>query len=572
MGQVRDGGVRGRAAAHMVAIVHNSRDAFFRFPPGAREAGSRVILRIRTGDAAERAWLRVWWDSAEIRRPMARRGDAFEVALDLPGEAGLLWYYFIVQMSGGETVLYGNAEDRLGGEGAIRAGEPPSYQITVYDPRFRTPEWMRGGIMYQIMVDRFRVGGDVTAKPGARLHARWDEPPDNSIDPETGDNRADDFFGGNLRGIAEKLPDLACMGVTALYLNPIFEARSNHKYDTGDYMKIDPAFGDEADFIALCERAKSLGIRVLLDGVFSHTGSDSRYFNRDGNYDGAGAYQSKDSPYFGWFRFERWPEKYDCWWGFRSLPNVNEMHAGYLDFIVRGGDAVAAHWLRTGASGWRLDVADELPMPFLRALRERVKREDSHAALIGEVWEDASNKLTYGELRCYCLGDSLDGVLNYPLRDGLIGFMIGRLDAPGLCRRLESLYENYPEPFVRSLLNLLGSHDRPRAINALADDEFARAPRESRRAHALGAERYSLGRERFLAAWQFLCALPGMPLMYYGDEAGAQGGDDPFCRGTYPWGREDQALLAQIRAMNRVRASSRALSSGECGCLPWMTT
>ena len=548
-------------------ILHNSRDAFYRFPSGAREAGSRIMLRLRVNDANARAWLRLWWVDTEQKIPMTRRGDAFEAALDLPGEPGLLWYYFIVELEDGTTTLYGNAHDQLGGEGAIWPGEPPSFQITLYAPGFQTPEWMQNGVMYQIMPDRFhRAQSEPPLNSRIHphwIHPDWSEAPELIIDPETADNSAADFFGGNLRGIAEKLPYLADLGVSALYLNPIFEARSNHKYDTGDYAKVDPAFGDEADFTELCAKAKALGIRVILDGVFSHTGSDSVYFNKYGSYDSIGAYQSKDSPYYGWYRFERWPDEYDSWWGFHRLPNVNELHPTFFDFIVRAPGAVAARWLRAGASGWRLDVADEQPMPFLAALRERVKREDDQAAVIGEVWEDASNKVAYGELRNYCLGDTLDGVMNYPLRDGLLRFMTGSMGARELARRLSSLYENYPEPFARGLLNLLGSHDKPRAINVLAGVEVMQVPRGSRRAYRLSEAQYDLGRRRLIAAWRFLCALPGMPCLYYGDEAGAQGGDDPFCRGTYPWGTEDEKLIGEFQQINRARRNSDALKDGQ---------
>ena len=543
-------------------VRHDSRDPLYRTPSGARPTGSDVILRCRADDARA-VTLRLWWDDGEIRRPMTaspRGAGLFEIRLTLPEQSGLLWYYFIVDFDG-ETRLYGNADDRLGGEGRLYDHEPPSFQLTVYDEEFDTPRWMREGLLYQIMPDRFAARGKNAPEAGW-LHEKWDEPPAIHVDPSTHDNRADDFFGGNFRGVMDRLDYLKELGVTAIYFNPIFRARSNHKYDTGDYETIDPSFGTREDFEALCERARAVGIRILLDGVFSHTGSDSRYFNRLGRYDSLGAYQSLESPYASWYRFKRWPDEYDCWWGFETLPTVNKSDESYRRYILTGENAIVKRWLRRGASGWRLDVADELPVPFLRTLRKSVKSVDPDAAVLGEVWEDASNKVAYGQLRCYCLGDTLDSVMNYPLREGLIGFLLGEIDAYALKRRLDALYENYPAPFAAALMNLLGSHDKARVINRLSGVEPENRPREERAFTPLSYAEYERGKRRFIKAWRFLCAMPGMPCLYYGDEAGAQGGDDPFCRGTYPWGHEDRALMEEIKRVNHARLKSRAAQTG----------
>ena len=543
-------------------VRHDSRDPLYRTPSGARPSGSDVILRCRADDARA-VTLRIWWDDGEIRRPMTaslRGAGLFEIRLTLPERSGLLWYYFIVDFDG-ETRLYGNADDRLGGEGRLYDHEPPSFQLTVYDEEFDTPRWMREGLLYQIMPDRFAAHGKNAPETGW-LHESWDEPPAIHVDPRTHDNRADDFFGGNFRGVMDRLDYLKELGVTAIYFNPVFRARSNHKYDTGDYETIDPSFGTREDFEALCVRARAVGIRILLDGVFSHTGSDSRYFNRLGRYDSMGAYQSLESPYASWYRFKRWPDEYDCWWGFETLPTVDKSDESYRRYILTDENAIVKRWLRRGASGWRLDVADELPMPFLRTLRKSVKSVDPDAAVLGEVWEDASNKVAYGQLRCYCLGDTLDSVMNYPLREGLIGFLLGEIDAYALKRRLDALYENYPAPFAAALMNLLGSHDKARVINRLSGAEPENRPREERTFTPLTDAEYERGKRRFIKAWRFLCAMPGMPCLYYGDEAGAQGGDDPFCRGTYPWGHEDHALIEEIKRVNHARLESRAAQNG----------
>lgn len=545
----------------MIAL-HDSRNPLFRAPVGACKTGESVLLRFRT-DAFARVILRVWWENREYRYEMTASdmGDGlFEHRLKIPENKGLLWYFFIVEMNEG-TFFYGNADDHLGGEGRVYGYEPPSFQITVYDAGFETPDWMKNGIIYQIMPDRFYASRK-NQPPQGWLHENWHEPPALNIDSVTHDNRADDFFGGNLKGVEEKLDYLKELGVTVIYFNPIFRAASNHKYNTGDYETIDPSFGTKEDFESLCARAKEKGIRVMLDGVFSHTGSDSRYFNRYGHYDSVGAYQSIESPYAGWYSFDHWPDKYACWWGFDTLPNVNELNGDYLRYIVSGEDAIVKRWLRHGASGWRLDVADELPMDFLRALRANVKAADPNAVVLGEVWEDASNKEAYGEVRSYCLGDTLDSVMNYPLRDGLIDFLNGQIDAWTLKRRLDALYENYPWPFACSLMNLLGSHDKARILNRLSGAEPENRPREERSFVPLTQEEYERGKKKFIDAWRFVCALPGMPCLYYGDEAGAQGGDDPFCRGTYPWGREDGDLIETIRTINKQRLNSPAALRG----------
>ena len=468
-------------------------------------------------------------------------------------EQGQIWYL-------------GNAADNRGGEGCCHRYEPASFQLTVYDPAFDTPRWMREGLMMQIMVDRFCNAGGLDREKlpaGAYYHARWDDDPALVINDKRGNCTANDFFGGNLNGIREKLPYIRSLGVTALYLNPIFRAESNHKYDTGDYMQIDPSFGTEADFRALCAEAKKVGVHIVLDGVFSHTGADSRYFDRYSSYGGHGAYCDPESPYRSWYSFEKWPDEYDSWWGFKTLPNVREEDPSYRKFIISGRDSVLAHWLRAGAGGWRLDVADELPMDFIRELRRREREIDPEAALIGEVWEDPSNKVAYGETRCYCAGDTLDATMNYPLRDAVLLFMLGRINAMEFVRRVLSMRENQPRAFFYSQMNLLGSHDKPRALTVLADVGNMEPERKYRYPIELSAEDYARGRRRLIAAWELVCALPGMPCLYYGDEAGLYGMSDPYCRGTYPWGREDEALVEAFRDAALRRMGSVALRTGE---------
>ena len=550
-------------------LYHDSRDPFYRWPFGAVSCGQRVRVRLRVeaDQAPDLVFVRTW-NGAETRSAMRMLGAQeggylYEAEIETCDHPCLMWYRFGVQ-KGEETILYGNAADNLGGVGL--QGNADSYQITVCDPAYDTPRWMREGVMYQIMVDRFYNGvpdGSLLRKrDDVRVHADWYERPDSAI-AHNGDGLARDFFGGNLEGVRQKLPYLRDLGVTVLYLNPIFRARSNHKYDTGDYREIDPMFGTEEDFARLCRDARAMGIRVMLDGVFSHVGDDSRYFNRYGRYPDVGAYQSKDSPYASWFRFKHFPDSYDCWWGFDTLPNVNEENPDYLRFMLEDDDAVTRHWLRAGASGWRLDVADELPMSFLRRLRARVKDVSPDCAVLGEVWEDASHKVTYDKMRSYVLGDTLDSVMNYPLREALIAFLRGEKTALQAARTVEALRENYPKPFFYSLMNLLGSHDRARIIDVLADARVETLARAEREAHALTKEQRELGVQRTRMMLRVIACLPGMPCIYYGDEAGMTGAGDPLCRAAYPWGREDQEQLAFFHQMLRMRAAHPVLVTGE---------
>jgi len=551
-------------------ILHDSRDPAFRQPGGALPAGGTVSLSIRA-DGAKSATLRMWKDGRERKVPMARfGGDLFRCEADLPKHPGNLWYFFILDY-GDHTVYYGNARDLCYGEGACYSHEPPSYQVTLYDPAFEVPSWLRDGMMLQIMPDRFYRSGPPNPEalaPGAYLHGDWFDWPHLNLGLDVLERSGNDFFGGNLRGILEKLPYIEGLGVSAIYLNPIFRSPSNHKYDTANYHEIDPSFGTEADFRALVEAAKARGIRVILDGVFSHIGADSVYFNKYGTYgEKTGAYRDPGSPFWPWFRFRKWPDEYESWWGFRTLPNVEEMEESYRQFI-NGARGVVAKWLRAGAAGWRLDVADELPMPFLRELRQRAKRVDPDAAIIGEVWEDPTNKISYGEARCYCEGDTLDSAMNYPLREAAFDFLTGKSDATRLARRIEALRESMPKPFFYAMMNLLGSHDKPRAINVLADCGNMQPERRYRFPLELTDEQYARGRRRLIEAWRLVCALPGMPSLYYGDEAGLTGMADPFCRRAYPWGREDKELVERFREIAQKRRASRALRTGGLRLIP----
>ena len=556
-----------------MTVYHNSLDPFYRSPFGSLPVNTQIRLRVSVGNEQlpSRVDLRIW-DGAEHRYPMRSLGSThgrhlYEAVIITPASPGLVWYRFELFDDNNSCTFYGSPSNGTGCGVGVQ-GSQEGFQISVYSADFKTPEWMREGIMYQIMTDRFFHGKGTDAllkakaDQGVIIHDDWYEMPLLQIG-ENADNLANDFFGGNLEGIRQKLPYLRDLGVTVLYLNPIFNARSNHKYDTSDYMHIDPMFGDEADFRKLCEDALAQGIRIILDGVFSHVGDDSVYFNRRGTHgEKVGAYRDPESPYRKWFSFHHWPEDYECWWGFKTLPNVNEMDEDYRRYILNGEDSVIRHWLRAGASGWRLDVADELPMPFLRELRTAVRETKDDAVIMGEVWEDASHKVAYSELRSYVIGDTLDSVMNYPLRDALIHFLLGYKGASSIAHDLSCLAQNYPNPFLFSLMNLMGSHDRPRILNVLAGKDGNDMARTDREHLHLSQEERMLGILREHLMLRYIMSVPGIPCIYYADEAGLEGAADPYCRRTFPWGREDTYLIEYYKDLIRLRRENQVLRTG----------
>ena len=551
-------------------FVFDSRSEFCKSPYGAAPCGGRVTFHVRPlyAEGYSRCVLVAWrefsnsTDTLELM-PEGTDGDRirFSGVLTVPQEPELIWYYFRLFRPDGSTRVF----DRSGWRDD---GTPQSWQLTVYEP-CPTPRWLSQGVIYQIFPDRYcRLSvPDPTGLVGDRtVHENWSDCPDWRPD-EHGEVRNRDFFGGSLAGITSRLPELAAMGVTVLYLNPIFESASNHRYNTADYCAIDPMLGTEADFRRLCQRAKALGLRVILDGVFNHTGSQSRYFNADGFYPDTGAAQSTDSPYFNWFSFHPWPTDYDAWWGIMTLPAVQENEPDYRDFIILGQDSVVRHWLRAGASGWRLDVADELPDDFIAEIRTAMEETAPDSFLLGEVWEDATTKVAYSQRRRYLLGHELHGVMNYPFRTALIAYLRGG-DADDFRETLETLRENYPPEAFLSLMNFLGTHDTPRILTVLGADNVP-DNKADRAAYRLSPAQRQIGLERLRLAALILFTFPGAPTVYYGDEAAMEGWEDPFNRAGYPWAQEDTDLKAHFAELARFRRSFPAL---QAGVLHWIWT
>ena len=558
-----------RSFAALPAVYHDSRKTEYRSIPGAVETSSTLRLGfIRKGGKIRHAELLIWGDNYERRYPLEVKGREYFAEFQLDEEPRALWYAFYIETESSSQWL---CPDETGFIGRIYARCEGGFRLTVYKRGFDTPKWFRRSVMYQIFPDRFAFSDDDTAKKGVEYHLKHGQTPElhASLDePVRWQPRSfeqhyspDDFYGGTFKGIEQKLPYLKELGISCIYLNPIVEARSNHRYDASDYSRPDPILGTTEDFVSLCKKAEEQGMRIILDGVFSHTGCDSIYFNRYGTYDSVGACQGAESQYYPWYDFKNFPDEYKCWWGFKDLPEVNENNPQWQKDIITGDDSVVKYWLKIGAAGWRLDVADELPDYVLEMIREHSKMVSADAPIIGEVWEDAIIKESYGGRRTYALGTALDSVMNYPLRVAALDFIHGRQDAYALRNFLVSQQMNYPKPMYYSLMNLLGSHDVDRLRNALAVAVNLRSlPREEQvKLHfSDDAMARALRYERLCATLQF--SIPGVPSIYYGDEQGMAGVNDPFNRGVFKEGDKD--LHDFYVQLSKQRNGAHALSTG----------
>ena len=469
-------------------------------------------------------------------------------------EWGVWKYRFEGELENGDLAFFGRALDGT----AVRGDWLPEWQLTVTKCDYKTPNWAKHGVTYQIFADRFCKVGDKPFSKRGRLHTDWYERPD--IAREGVDYRADDFFGGNANGIISKLDYLKDLGVSLIYLSPIFESCSNHRYDTGDYLKIDPLFATEEEFENLVKEANARGIKIMLDGVFNHTGADSRYFNREGTYDTLGAYQSKQSPYYDWYYFTHFPDEYACWWGSTVVPTVNKSAKGFCDLVLADG-GVIDKWTKKGVKGWRLDVVDELPTEFTTKLCRRIKQEGEDVLIVGEVWEDASTKIAYSQWRPYFMGEQLDSVMNYPFKEAIIAYALTG-DKNEFVATVTHILENYPKESLDVLMNLIDSHDTARALTALSGVKMPRK-KTDRAAFCLSDTQYALAKKRLKLASTLQYVLPGVPCVFYGDEAGVQGYEDPLNRVTYPWGREDEELLSHYRALGVFREKYADYLTGE---------
>ena len=600
----------------MLIIKHRVDSLLYRSPTGPVECGTFITFRaVLEGDPAEIESVRLFYAyglrtfkqgylrmKEESRQEFSAR---FETEIQMDGEPGLFFYWFEVRLRDGRY-RWGFPDEASWGTRAetrdhslaftLDGAHPiPGFQVTVHDGAFKTPDWIKGAVQYQIFPDRFSRGSRfdqeralaLMDRPERIWHSDWEEEVDFK-GKEAGGYQACDFFGGTIEGIVEELPYLASMGVTALYLNPVFEAQSNHRYDTGDYFSLDPLLGTNDDLDHLFEQAGNHGIQVILDGVFSHTGADSIYFNRYDRYPPAGAWQEMrdgiPSDYTAWYRFASESEikryrgdeaceiphgeegslLYECWWDFHSLPNVNEDDLSYRSFIC-GPDGVLAYWIRKGCAGYRLDVSDELPDSFLRLLRKRVKKERPDAYILGEIWEEPTAKISYGRHRDFLLGNTHDAAMGYVFRGHVLAFLKEEIDGEQLALAFGKTLSITPKEALYAQMNLLGSHDTSRIITELAGPPLP-GSREEQAVLKLTGEERRKGERLVLLATLFQVAFPGVMAVYYGDELGMEGYEDPFNRRTFP--REGSKRLPagklreQIIALMRLRSGTPVLKTG----------
>ncbi len=585
-------------------IFHQSRMSRYRHPYGAVPALSSVRLAVSfTREAADEKELPIIFlcyayglqQFVESRQRLVIKDSVlqipslvqdltldFETSITLPSEPGLFFYWFEIQWSGQRLYyncdLYGDGSGWLGHHRPrFKVGEshhPLPFQITITDPQFSVPDWMIGAVLYQIFPDRFNRDTKFSPerfelhgfdRPERIYHQNWDDEVDFIGHPETG-YIACDFFGGSLQGIVEKLEYLQQLGVSILYLNPIFQARSNHRYDTGDYEHVDPLLGTNADLMALCLAAEQHQIKIILDGVFNHTGADSRYFNKLGRYPEIGAYQEMNgqglSPFSSWYNFHRKGDDlyYDSWWGFPDLPNVSEHDLSFREYIT-GANGVLRTWLRRGISGFRLDVSDELPDNFLRDIRRSIKTENSEGAIIGEVWEDASHKISYDQYRDFIFGRTHDSIMGYPFQKALIEWLSHHASTSVTINQFETLRENYPLQSFYSSMNLVSTHDIPRAITVLAGLPDP-GNREAQAKMHLSDAAKARGLQQMRLAYLVQIMFPGIATIYYGDEVGMEGYRDPFNRRPFPWGRENTDLQKYFMLLGQLRQKTPVLRTG----------
>ena len=461
--------------------------------------------------------------------------------------AGLYFYHFEIH---NEEQIY-----RVGSDVDLHAllGKGSDWQLTVTGDVY-APTALDGGVMYEIMPDRFFIGGERRmTKSYAVYRDDWDGVPEFRADAN-GKIRNEDFFGGNLKGITKKLTYLKNLGVTCIYLTPIFEAHSNHKYDPGNYMRIDGDFGTEDDLKDLIKKATKRGIKIIVDGVFSHTGDDSIYFNKAGSYDSVGAYNSVKSPYYDWYKFKNYPNEYECRYNIDIMPDTDCNNAVFDEFI-NGTEGVIGRWTRMGLSGWRLDVCEQLSDDFIKRCVKAAKRENPDAVVYGEIFMDASNMIVNGVRRNFVTDGKLDSVTNYPFKEDILNF-VRCGDANRLNNTVGFVVNNYPKRAVDSLMNVLGNHDTARLMTVLGDNGEINCREDKATATVKNVDE-AVKLVKMASALQY--TLPGVPCVYYGDEVGMEGFEDPFNRKCYPWGSGNKELLKWYKQLGRLRGNEKSV-------------
>ena len=464
-------------------------------------------------------------------------------------DPGFYWYHFEVETSSGNFTLVRDDDFNLKmGPGGN------NYLQLVIASESSVAKNFRKGIIYHIFVDRFCRSGQVTARKGLKLIDDWSKPIELEYN-EAGERVNFNCYGGNFQGIIDKLSYLKSLNVGTIYLSPIMEANSNHKYDVADYSKIDSMFGDQELFETLIAKAKRLGMTVIIDGVFNHTGSDSVYFNKNGRYRTVGAYQSPNSKYYSWYTFNKYPDDYSCWWGIKTLPQTEE-NSGFFDYIA-GRNGIIEKYMAMGIGGYRLDVVDELTNNFLHAICQAARRVNPKAMIIGEVWEDASSKISYDERKNYFLGGNLDSVTNYPMKNAILDF-VKHGDVKTFVNTINLIKDQYPKAIQNNLMNIIDTHDTARALTYFGLDDGIN-PKQN---ITLTPEQRDRAKKLLKLATIMQYTVMGIPTVFYGDEAGLEGTGDPYCRATYPWGSEDSELVEWYKQLGELR-NNPVFANGE---------
>ena len=631
-------------------IFFDTKDLEFKDPFGAVATGEDVTFAIETGTDATQASLIVKGRKAIA---MEKDGEAVDgvqrwVCTTKFDQAGEFQYYFAVT-NGSDMVFY--TDDNYNnyykkgdyGTGTVRdINNLFPYDLVVYYAGFTTPDWMKNAVIYQIFPDRFFDAKETNnqAQLDARGSVEYEYVSDWYLLPENpeqagaptyvykGDGEwSNEIYGGDLKGITERIGYLKALGVNVIYLNPVFSSISNHRYDACDYMQIDPILGTLGDFEELVAVAEANGMHIILDGVFNHVSDDSVYFDRYykflGTSEKIGAYPYwayvydymaekgvsqadaeaaaktyfsanygiSDYSYTEWFavnnkqgtyadkvglRAGKLVYTYEGWWGYDSMPvikstNGSEYQTGnWAQEIIRSddGSSVTQYWITKGNDGWRLDVANEVSDETWVHFRNSVKALNSEAVIIGEIWADATR---------YLMGGMYDSVMNYIFRDAVAGFARGYLinrdnkaerydsdyTAEDAITTLEILRERYPEEAFYAMMNLVGSHDTSRILSYLDDVEDDRYQKDPASAFPL----YSTTSERakqlqyVVAFVQFTYA--GAPTIYYGDEIGMVGGDDPDDRRAFEWGKGNKELVEWYATLAAIRSQYPALRTGD---------
>ncbi len=484
----------------------------------------------------------------------------FEEVIDLPTKA-LYHYYFSFESNHNFIYLKNkNQED----SNSISKSE--MWKLSV---NFEVPKWAQGKIMYHIFVDRFNRESNKSLEqlPNRIIHNSWDE--DVIIGPDNNGRWNTDFYGGDLKGITEKLDYLNSLGVSIIYLSPIVLSQSNHRYDTADYEVIDPYAGTKEDLRELCNKAHELGIKIVLDAVFNHTGNDSKYFNEYGNFKEKGAFQGPDSRYYSFYhkRFANGKTYFDHWWGIPTLPVCDGDSKDWQEYIY-GVGGIIDQWFSLGIDGLRLDVADELTDEFIEGIRKAVKRNKKDGFILGEVWENPMRK----NRRYIESGKAMDSVMNYQLINALIRYY-KYADINTLRNVINEIITEYPKETINSLMNFTSTHDITRAINIFGSNEFQyygqwawnlnSDDRTWQQEYRLTEEQYKRAKEIYASYIYTLAFFPGILSIFYGDEIGMQGMGNLANRRPYTWSKQDTDLLNLFQMIGRIRKKESALENAD---------